>query len=168
MAEGRFFIWGYQPGWMPPWFMQPGHEKKAEYFKEIGKYRVATRKYLTYGELIDLIEPLNKIPSVKEVWINQWGEEKDAVIPSILGAVWKSENDDIAVFMVNLDQKIHEITYELNLEKYGVDVKNNAGFIVREIMPGKIFDLENINQSIIRRKEKLKPYEIKVLEFRRK
>jgi hypothetical protein len=162
MAEGRFFIWGFQPGWMPPWFMKPGHERKAEYFKTIGKYRTATRKFLTYGELVDLIEPTNKIATVTEVWTDQWGKARDAIIPSVMGAIWKSEKGELGIYIVNLDDKEREFNYNIDTEKYGL---KGSQFSIKTINLEKEISSKKVSSKQIKRTEKLKPFEIKVLEI---
>ena len=165
MAEGRFYIWGFQNGWMNPWFMKKGHEKKAEYFKKIGKYRVATRKFVTYGELMDLVTFTNDVPMVEDIWVNHYRQVKNVSIPSIQGAVWKAENGDLALILVNLDDKTHEVKYLVETSKYGVKLEKNTHYVINHITPEKKIKLENVKSNKIERMEKMNPGEIKVLEI---
>ena len=165
MAEGRFYIWGFQNGWMNPWFMKKGHEKKAEYFKKIGRYRVATRKFVTYGELMDLITFTSDVPMVKDIWVNHYRRVKNVSIPSIQGAIWKAENDDLALILVNLDDKVHEVKYVVETSKYGVQLSKNAHYVINHITLEKKIKLENVESNKIERTEKMEPGEIKVLEI---
>ncbi len=165
MAEGRFFIWGFQNGWMNPWFMKPGHERKVEYFQSIGKYRVATRKFVTYGELMDLVEPTNKVPTTTDTWVNHNREIKKATIPSVIGAIWKAEDGSLGVFLVNVDNKENEIKYVIDTEKYGVELKTDSHFRIDRITPENTFTIGEYSSNKIERREKMKPYEIKVLEI---
>ena len=166
-AEARFFIWGYQNGWMNPWFMKPGQEKKAGYFKKIGKYRVATRKFVTYGELMDLVKPVNEVPTLTVTWVNHFREIKEATIPSIMGAVWKAEDGSLGILLVNVDGKAHEIKYAVDLKKYGIKTGANSQFVVKRITPGKtsIVGKADATAGIITRTDKIQPEDILVLEI---
>jgi len=167
MAEARFFIWGFQNGWMNPWFMKPKHEKKADYFKKIGKYRVAARKFVTYGELMDLIKPINKIPTVTDIWVNHNRKVKKATIPSVLGAIWKAEDGSLGILLVNVDDNEREIEYIVDINKYETNIKPDTRFVIKKITPEKIVIIGKSNNTKIKRNDKIKPQEILVLEITR-
>jgi len=68
MAQGRAFLWGIQNGWMGFELFNPEHAKKAAYLKKVGKYRIAGKKFLTFGELVDLVNPTSDIGTITEPW----------------------------------------------------------------------------------------------------
>ena len=59
MNQGRVFAWGCQNGWMGLDLFEPEHSEKLAYLKKIGEYRLAARKFLQYGELVDIVRPVH-------------------------------------------------------------------------------------------------------------
>ena len=161
-AQGRAFIWGSQCGWMGFELFQPEHAKKAAYLKNIGKYRVAARKFLTYGELVDTIEPANKIETITETWPDHGGNARTATLPSIQGAIWKAEDNSLGIFLVNYLEKANTIEFSLDPAKYSL-AKNPSESTALQIRPEG-----NINRSTISDhfSETLGPWEIRLLEIK--
>ncbi len=62
-AQGQAFIDGRQNGWMGLGLFKPEHAKKVDFLKMCGKLRVATKKYLVFGQLIEPLKPSNSIES---------------------------------------------------------------------------------------------------------
>ena len=116
MVEGRAFLWGHQNGWMTPFYLQPGHEKKAEFMKKIGSYRVSTREYLTYGELVSIVKPANRVPIIQGRYGNSGELRFD--YPEVMGSVWKAEDGRIGVFMVNTRERDNRLDFVLDLNDY--------------------------------------------------
>ena len=166
MGQGRSFIWGHQNGWMGLWYMRPGHEKKAEYFGRIGKYRLAAKKFLTYGELVDLIQPLNKIPDVTEYWQDHSRIPRYATVPSAMGAVWKSEDNHLGIFIVNFLEVENVFSYRVDLDAYGIQAGAGSQYTIDRITPGETKVEGYSGTRVFERTEKLEPFEIKVLEVR--
>ena len=175
MVQGRDFTWGTQNGWMSPGeLLAPSHQKKAEYLKKIGKYRVATKKYLTYGELVDLVEPTNEIETVIEHWPDDSRGHspnlRNGTLPSLQGAVWKAEDNSIGVFLVNYLEEDNTIEFTIDPSAYGLR-SGSAGFTIARICPegnqppAFLRKQEGVPSGIIKRTETLGPWEIRVLEI---
>lgn len=166
MVQGRDFTWGCQNGWMSPQeLLSPEHAKKAEYLKKIGKYRVATKKFLTYGELAGLVEPTNRIETVTECWPNHNGEDKNATLPSAQGAIWKSEDGSLGIFLVNYLERENTIEYTIDPAAYGIESCGKCPFKISTITIDGNSGETAMATCPIKRSEKLGPYEIKVLEI---
>ena len=145
--QGRAFLWGHQNGWISPFYLKEGHEKKAEFMKKISKYRVATRHFLTYGELLELIKPTNDVPVVKTS-IELYGNTRRFEYPEVMGSVWKSEDGKIGVYMVNSSANENKIDFMLDLKDYAsagkyklyqVDERGKRKFIERVNLPNHTF-----------------------------
>jgi hypothetical protein len=121
MAQGRAFLWGIQNGWMDFQLFKPEHSKKAAYLKKIGKCRVAAKKFLTFGELVDLIEPTNDVNTITETWPDHGNNHKTATLPSIQGSIWKAEDGTLGIFLANYLEENNTIEFEIEPVKYGVD-----------------------------------------------
>ncbi len=166
MVQGRDFIWGTQNGWMGFDLFKPEHEKKVAYLKKVGKYRELARKYLTYGELIQLVEPANDVPTVTELWPNHRGEPKNATLPSVMAALWKAENGNLGVFLVNFLEKENVFEYEINPAEFGLEIEKGGRYQFARLAPeGKSALDRGYRESVIERKEILEPWEIRVLEI---
>ena len=166
MVQGRDFIWGTQNGWMGFDLFKPEHAKKRAYLKEVGKYRVLTRKYLTYGELVKLIEPVNDVPTVTELWPNHRGEPKNATLPGAMGALWQAESGSLGIYIVNFLNRENVFEYEISPEEYGLERTRGGRYQFAHLVPdgGSVLDT-GYKTNEIRRKEVLKPREIRVLEI---
>jgi hypothetical protein len=169
MVQGRDFIWGCQNGWMSPsQLFMPEHENKAAYLKKIGLYRITCKDYLTYGELMDLVEPINSIETVTELWPDHQNNPRYATLPSIQGAIWKSEHNSLAIFLVNYLQKDNIIELNIDPLKYGLITNNkkpSQSYKMSYIRPEGTSPIGRVPAGIIRIKENLGPWDIRVLEI---
>ncbi|MBN1291836.1 MAG: hypothetical protein JXB48_08345 [Candidatus Latescibacteria bacterium] len=163
MVQGRDFLWGTQNGWMGLELMEPEHAKKAAYLKSVGKYRIAGKKFLTYGELVDIIEPENKLETITEKWPDHGGNPRDATLPVIQGTVWKSEDGALGIFLVNYLENKTLIDFSVDPAKYGLD--SSEGYIITSIKPEGKNRKETVPQGIIKRNDTLGPWEIRFLEI---
>ena len=165
MVQGRDFLWGTQNGWMNLDLFEPENKKKVAYLKKIGKYRVLTRNFLTYGELKTLIEPCNEPPTVTELWPNHRGEQKNGTLPSAMGAVWQAENGNLCILMVNYLEQENIFEYTIDPSEYGLVIEKGQRYQFAHLKPeGSTLDL-GYKKNLIERKEVLGPWEIKALEI---
>ncbi len=164
MVQGRDFLWGTQNGWMSMELMAPEHKNKAAFLKQVGKYRVAGRKFLTYGELVDLVQADNTLPTVTETWPDQSNNPREATLPAVQGAIWKAEDGTLGVFLVNYREEDTAIEFTVDPARYGLS-EANGGYTVTEITPDSRMEAENISGDVISRKETLGPWEIRLLEI---
>lgn len=164
MAQGRSFLWGSQNGWMGFELFKPEHAPKAAYLKKVGMYRAAAKKFLTFGELVDLIEPTNSVETVTEVWPDHENKPRNATLPSIQGAVWKAEDGTLGVFLANYLDKDNMIEFAIDPSAYGMR-SGSAGFTVARICPEGNQNEGTVPSGIIKRTETLGPWEIRVLEI---
>ena len=163
MCQGRDFLWGCQNGWMGAELLNEEHRSKAEYLKMIGKYRAAARKYLTYGELAGIIEPENAVPHVTEIWKTQQGIEKNASLPSAMGTVWKSESGTLGFFTANFLDEETTLTYTIHPADFGINT--NGKFRVMRVSPEGSYEESVVENSGVRRIDRLMPGEIRMVEI---
>jgi hypothetical protein len=163
MAQGRAFIWGSQNGWMGFQLFEPKHAKKAAYLKKIGKYRIAAKKFLTFGELVDLVKPANKIETITETWPDHSNNPRSATLPSMQAAIWKAEDGTLGVFLVNYLEKDNTIEFAVDPSKY--DLAAPAGYTITEIRPEGNRAGRTAPHGILRLIETLGPWEVRLLEI---
>lgn len=161
MHQGRSFIWGCQNGWMGFELFKPEYAKRASYLKEIGKYRVATKKFLTYGELVDVI---GHSETVTEKW-NAWFTESTATLPVIQGAIWKAEDGSLGVFVVNYLEKEGVINLNIDPANYGL-VSKSGKYTIARIRPdgNRVESVRSV--GTINRTVKLGSWGISVFEIK--
>jgi hypothetical protein len=160
MLNGRSFIWGKQNGWVSFDILKPEYTSRAEYLKKIGKYRVATKKFLTYGELVDTI---GYNETVTEIW-DVKGTLSTAKLPAIQGAVWKAEDGSLGVFLVNYLDTEKNIDLDIDPRRYGLNSASGQ-FVVRQVNPEGNPDKAERLTGALKRTEKLAPFDIRVLEI---
>jgi len=165
MAQGRAFLWGSQNGWMDVQLFRPEHAKKAAYLKKVGKCRVAAKKFLTFGELVDLIEPSNDVKTITETWPDHGNSPRIATLPSIQGSIWTAEDGTLGIFLANYLEENNTIEFRIDPAKYGTGAAS-AGYTITQIQPEGNHIEERAKQGILKRTEKLGPWEIRILEIR--
>jgi len=164
MAQGRAFLWGYQNGWMGLELFNPEHTKKAAFLKNVGQYRTVAKKFLTFGELVDVVEPTNRVESITEVWPDHGNRPRNATLASVQGSIWKAEDGTLGVFLVNYLEKDNTVEFAIDPAKYGVGA-HAAGFSITHIGPQVNHSPEAAPQGTIKRTETLGPWEIRVLQI---
>lgn len=150
MAQGQEFLWGCQNGWMGLDLLKPEHERKAAYFKQLGKYHVAGKKFLVYGELVDLIAHEKR------------SDFRD--IPFMQGAVWKAEDNTLGVFLANLQDGQGTLDITLDFRKYGLNA--SSGYTITRINPEDRRVVAAAPGAEIILTEVLDPWDIRFLEIK--
>lgn len=101
VKQGRDFIWGTQAGWMGTAIMNPKNKDKASYLKKIVDTRRLGKDYLVYGELVGLIQSD----------LQEKGEWK---LPLIQGSVWKADDGNLGLFLVNYSTEKQEFDFDID------------------------------------------------------
>lgn len=165
-VQGRDFAWGCQNGWMGfELFEDPVNKEKAAYLKQIGQYRMVSHKFLTYGELLDVIHPKNPVDTITEVWANHGGIKQNATLPCVMGALWRSEDGHLGVFLTNFLNENYTYSYEIPAQQYGLVPSDNEQYEIIQIKPDGKKTIGINFAGTIKRTEELGPREIKVLEI---
>ena len=131
-AQGQALIDGRQNGWMPfDLFLRPEYAAKAEYLRQCGRYRVAAKKYLTYGRLLQPIEPLKPVPTFRE---EGFGERPThaGTVPEAEGRLWQSEDGRLGIFLANYTDQVVPFLYRLDPASFGLKA---ASYSLTEITP---------------------------------
>ena len=164
MAQGRAFLWGSQNGWMGFELFRPEHAKKAAFLKKVGKYRLAGKKFLTYGELVDLVSLTNHVETITEVWPDHGNKPRNATLPSVQGAIWRAEDGTLGIFLVNYLEKENTVEFQIDPDRYGLG--GSAKLTITQIRSEENHVEEAVPYEPISRTETLGPWEICMLEIR--
>lgn len=158
MVQGRDFIWGCQNGWMAPELLLPQHAAKAAFFRQIGRYRVAGRRFLAYGQPVGLVDHAQ---IVTEPWATG-----PACLPVVLGSTWRAADRALGVFLVNQLDTESAIDLALAPGEYGLE-PGPTGYVVQRRGPDPDGAVETVRAGTVTRTEVLGPTEIRFLEIRR-
>ena len=156
---GQGFIDGKQIGWMDFDLFRPQYSNKVDYMRNCARYRMATKKYLTFGRLWEPVYPDNELPFFEEEF--NGGGAHTGKAPVAEARLWQAEDGNIAIFIANYVDKQVEFSYSLDPAKYGLDAGN---FQVSEITPEGNHIIAESGKSISRT-EILEPNKVKVIEF---
>jgi hypothetical protein len=130
--------------------------------KKIGKYRIATRHFLTYGELSELIKPTNNVPLIQGNYNSADGNTRKFEYPAVMGSVWKSEDGRIGVYMANFEEKENKFQFVLDLKKYSAAGKYKVYQIDED---GSRVYLRQLDSSVQAFSESIASFGIRVLEL---
>lgn len=165
MAQGRAFIWGRQNGWMGFSVFSPENKAKGEYLKRIGQYRITARKFLSFGELLGPIESTNQLLSITESWPTHRRDPRNGTLPAVMGALWKSEDGNLGIFIVNFLNEKQIFSYAINPEQYGLRLSSGQQYRLTQIRPEGNQPIGVNYPGAIIRTENMDPEEIKVIEI---
>jgi hypothetical protein len=162
-AQGRAFLDGRQNGWMDLGLFKPEYARKVDYLKKCGQYRVAARKFLTFGRLWGAIEPANYIPKFTEEGFGWALYEKirTPALPAAEARLWQSEDGCLGIFIVNYVDRNTPFAYTIDTSKYGLKAEK---YHINEITPSGVLPITRVTGHI-KRIETLKPQQIKVIEI---
>jgi hypothetical protein len=166
MVEGRDFIWGSQLGWMGFELLDPANRDKAEYLRRLGQYREATRKFLTFGELVGPVNPKLGVATITEQWRGWSGEAFPAELPAVMASLWRAQDGSIGLFVVNLDTAPQEFSYRIHLQIVDRPGWDETGVVMRRIAPEGTIPVYEAADGTIEDELTLDPGEILVLEGR--
>lgn len=163
MREGRDFLWGSQNGWMHPGqLLAPENAVKAEFFRRIGKYRVAGGKFLTYGELVGFID--RPEATVQGEWPSHGAGT--VTLPAVQGSIWTANDGSVGIFLVNYLAEPQAIDLDLDLTPHGLPVSIGRPLLLTSIgLEGERSDAGSVPNGILKRRESLHPWEIRLLEI---
>ena len=162
-AQGQALLHGRQNGWMDLGLFEPKYSRKVDYLKQCGQYRVAARKFLTYGRLLGAIKPINDVPKFTEDSFG-WGmyeKIRTASVPSAEAYLWQSEDGHLGIFLANYVDEEIPFAYSIYPVKYGLRAER---YQLTEITPQRVFPLGKISGPI-ERTETLGPRKLKVIEI---
>jgi hypothetical protein len=133
-AQGQALIDGRQNGWMNLRLFDPSkYESKTTFLKECVKTRAAFGRYLTYGQLVEPVAPLDPLPTFTSD-VFGWNKKHRGSAPVAEGRLWRAEDGARAVFFANYTDARVEFRYRVG----GVERKQAlAGASVKVVELGK-------------------------------
>jgi len=160
----RWFIWGQKPGWgvgfMP--------EDSPADLKEKGLYRAFllcydqfARPFLTYGQMMRPPRLESAIPKL----LSRTGKTLD--IPSVETTAWRTlDGRRLAVFIANYSGEARTVTWQTDLaEELGWQASEEIDVRRWDYEALETVPLGKIRGGLLRRSDKLGPYELLVLEL---
>jgi hypothetical protein len=138
---------------------RPEYSEKVDFMKQCAKYRLATKKYLSFGRLWEPVYPENEIAVFEEEF--KGGGSHTGTAPSAEARLWQAEDGTLAIFIANYVNRETEFSYTIHPEKYGLPA---GSYQLTEISPDGNQPLSIANGSISRT-ETLGPNKVKVIEF---
>jgi len=165
-AQARAFTWGCQNGWMSPGMHRdPKQRGRALYLRDIAQYRYAARKFLTYGELLNLLPPREHIEGITVTWPDYQKVDQEVTLPCVLGSLWKGEDGHLGVVMCNLLNRAVKYPLEVDAAKHGLGPARGGKLRIEQVTPESTSVVADQRGALIRRDERLAPREIRVLEI---
>jgi hypothetical protein len=159
-AQGQAFLDGRQIGWMSLNLFKPEYAGKAAYFRQCARYRVAARKFVTYGRLREPIEPFVAVPAFSEDGFG-WAQKHRGTVPSAEGRLWQSEDGHLGVLLANYVNEEVPFAYRIDPAKFGLKGGRHR---LSEITPEGSREL-GLSAGVVERREVLAPLQIKVIEI---
>lgn len=162
-AQGQALIDGRQNGWMDLGLFKPEYKEKIAFLKQCGKTRVNNAKYLTYGQLLDLVIPTENIETFTDNSFG-WGMyemQRTAEVQAAEARLWKADDGSLGVIFANyLDREV-SFPYSIDPADYGL---SKGKWQIKEIGMKPAKNTEKIS-GVIDRTEVLEPGQIKVIEL---
>ncbi len=163
MIVGRDVVWGTQPGWMA---IDVTSDRGA-YLRDAARFRYAGRQYFQFGELVGELKPTNDPGTTTGGWKDVGGEKSptDVTLPAVVGTIWKSPSGRLGLAMANLTGEEKTFACDVAPADYGLAYSKEKGWSIRSIeSDGAQPEDEKASELKIKREEKLKPWELKLIE----
>ncbi len=119
LCQARDFVWGTQLGWDGPGILQPEHKSELDFLSRLARLRAKALDYLVYGELLEVLAPLNDIPSLSGTW-NKPGGDGPVTLKAVQAALWRGDDGTIGVLLANADTQAHAYSFHFDSEHHGL------------------------------------------------
>jgi hypothetical protein len=117
-AQGQAMIDGRQNGWMDSKLFDGTHEAKVSYIKQCARTHAAYPQYLTYGRLLQPLQPLDTLPVFSES-IFGWKHDEQGTVPVAEARLWQAEDGRLAIFFANYSDDRVPFRYRVNPSLFG-------------------------------------------------
>lgn len=118
LCQARDFTWGAQLGWDAPEILKPEHIGKLMFLSRLARLRAQARDYLVYGELLDVLRPVNPLPTLGGKWDTPEGEVM-VTLPAVHAALWRGQDGTLAVLMANASPSAQTFTFHFDADRAG-------------------------------------------------
>jgi Domain of unknown function (DUF6259) len=113
MMQTRDFTWGAQLFWESAYILGPGQEEKLRTLKNLAQLRHKARQYLVEGELLNVVQPVNSVPTVTGKW-GSWSLTLDPrTLPAVHATLWRGSDGTYAVVLANANVNAQPFTFNL-------------------------------------------------------
>ncbi len=161
-AQGRDFLWGCQLGWNATWMLEDQHREKLDFMLKASRLRVAARKYMLLGQLLDEVRPAELVPPMTTIWNRRTPHV--ATLPSVMGTIWRSVDGQLAVAMVNTCGTPRTFVYTVTPKDLLPSSEKTADtWLVERLTEHGTMPTDFVLGRSICRHETLAPHEIRVL-----
>ncbi|MFH1741851.1 MAG: DUF6259 domain-containing protein [bacterium] len=132
MCQARDFVWGTQLGWDGSGVLAPEHEAELQFVSRLAKLRAKARDFLVYGELLQVMEPVNPVPSLSGTW-NKPGGDGPVTLKAVQAALWKNTENEAGIFLANADTEPHTFTFAFDAAQLGLE--KTTKWSMRQVSP---------------------------------
>lgn len=132
-AQARDFLWGCQLGWNGGWILSDAHREKADFLIDLCEYRLACKEFLVYGQLLNELRPTNAMPSITTTWNRR--KPHPATLPVIMGTLWRTRDNTLAIFAVNVDDQAHRLAATVDIARWLRDADAPHGWLISRRSP---------------------------------
>lgn len=159
-SQGQALIDGRQNGWMDFGLFAPEFKSKQDYFRQCGQYRVAAKKFLTFGRLWGPLAPVKPVAQFEDDYWG-WGIKHRGKVPVAEARLWQSEDGHLGVIFANYVDEPVNFPWQLNAADYGVP---GAKVSLSEVTPEGSKTVAS-SAALIERTETLAPHSIRLVEI---
>ncbi len=163
MAQGRDFLWGCQLGWNGDWILAESHREKLDFQLELCRIRLAAKEFMVYGQLLDEIRPTRPVPLVSADWHRR--KKHAATLPAVQGTLWRSRDNQLAVFLVNYGPLPCRIEYLLEPSRW-IEANGSKAWLLSRITGRGTTPWEIVRAGTIERADVLRPHQILAFAIR--
>ncbi len=116
LCQARDFTWGAQLGWDGPEILQPQHIDKLMFLSRLARLRAKALNYVVYGELLEVLRPVNEVPKITGKWNTPKGDAP-VTLPAAHAALWRGQDGSLAVLMANADKEARQFVFHFDADR---------------------------------------------------
>ena len=119
LCQARDFVWGSQLGWDGTGIVDPPHKAKLEFLGRLARLRAQARDYLVYGELLEVLQPENELPTLSGTWNTPDGDGP-VTLQAVQGALWRATDGSLGVLLANADTEAHAFSFAIDMTRHNL------------------------------------------------
>ena len=136
------------------------HRRKTDFLRQCGRYRLAAEKFLTYGDLLQPLNPDGTVPTFEEDGFG-WATRHRATVPLAEGRLWRAEDGHLGVILANYDDQPVTFAYSIDPAEHGL---KGGKYELQEIGLDGVVKIGAASGRIVR-KEVIPAASIRVIEI---
>jgi hypothetical protein len=111
MLQARDFTWGAQLFWESAFILAPEQKEKLKILTNLSQLRYKARQYFVDGELLNLVHPLDQVPTLTGRWGSWTSTLENRTLPAVHATLWKGADKSYAVVIANADSQERSFSF---------------------------------------------------------